>query len=646
MSKKKKKSKKKPIGVLVEMRVQPGATGMFAMRTAGEMKAGGFKLDQGYAPVKMGGPRASSGSMSGREAQTYLVRGEIEEDKISELEKDPNVVKVWIDTKIAPFSSPGKALVSPMSPTGTCPIPPCDCSPGTPKGTIADVVNYLGVDQIWSEGYNGTGMVIGIVDGGITAQGRPISTADTSAPGWTGQLIPRVTNGWPAADWGTTGVDWGWHGNMTGTDALGMAPDANLYDLRISSGTISGTISNAIAAFQWAIDQHVLSGTPHILSNSWGIFQESWDSTYANDANHPFTRKVEDALDEGILVLFAAGNCGDVCPDGRCGSDSGPGKSIWGANGHPRVMTVAAVNKNEQYIGYSSMGPASLDPNKPDFCGISHFTGFFNSDSGTSAACPVVAGVVALLKEAKPNATQDQIKKCLKDTAKDIGPTGWDQYAGAGIIRAKVALNCLKGPYIKCPPAPIFKCPPAPYFKCPPAPYIKCPPAPLFCPPAPYIKCPPAPYIKCPPAPYIKCPPAPEQIYCPPAPEQIYCPPAPEQIQCPPAPDQGCPAGPYKREIPRWQPRGYYGGVEAEYGQYYYPYASGYYGWDPYSAGGYYDPYGTADYYSAAAGYGYDPYSYSAAYGDYPYYSGQYGNEPAAGGINQPTETFDPTYKG
>jgi len=175
MSKKKKKSKKKPIGVLVEMRVQPGATGMFAMRTAGEMKAGGFKLDQGYAPVKMGGPRARSGSMSGREAQTYLVRGEIEEDKISELEKDPNVVKVWIDTKIAPFSSPGKALVSPMSPTGTCPIPPCDCSPGTPKGTIADVVNYLGVDQIWSEGYNGTAWVYEWV---VAPNGEPWRVTD------------------------------------------------------------------------------------------------------------------------------------------------------------------------------------------------------------------------------------------------------------------------------------------------------------------------------------------------------------------------------------------------------------------------------------------------------------------------------------
>jgi len=605
MAKKKSKPKKKVIGILLEMRVQPGATGMFA--------------------------RARRRFMSTGEEQTYLLRGEVEEDKISELEKEPNVVKVWRDTKIAPFSSQKEALVSPMSPTGTCPIPPCDCSPGTPKGTIADVVNYLGVDQIWSEGYNGTGMVIGIVDGGITAQGRTISTADTNHPNWPGQLIPRVTNGWPAADWGTTGVDWGWHGNMTGTDALGMAPDANLYDLRIASGSISGTISNAIAAFQWAIDQHVLNGTPHVLSNSWGIFQESWDSTYANDPSHPFTRKVVDALDEGILVLFAAGNCGDVCPDGRCGSDSGPGKSIWGANGHPRVMTVAAVNKNEQYIGYSSMGPASLDPNKPDFCGISHFTGFFNSDSGTSAACPVVAGVVALLKEANPNATQDQIKKCLKDTAKDIGPVGWDQYSGAGIIRAKAAFNCLRGPQIKCPPAPYWKCPPAPYWKCPPAPYWKCPPAP-------YWRCPPAPYIKCPPAPYIKCPPAPQQI---------QCPPAPERIQCPPAPSQGCLAGPYKREIPRRQPpRRYWAGSEAQYGQYYDPYESGYYEMDLYGFGGSYDPYKMAPYYSDPAAYEYDPYSYSEGYGDYFYYGGQCGYEPAENEINQPMESFDPNYKG
>ena len=98
-------------------------------------------------------------------------------------------------------------------------------------------------------------------------------------------------------------------------------------------------------------------------------------------------------------------------------------------------MTVGAVNKNYEFIGYSSEGPAALDSNKPDFCSISHFTGYFVSDTGTSAACPVAAGVVALLKQADPSLSQSGIKQLIRETAFDIGPPGWDLHSGAGVIQ-------------------------------------------------------------------------------------------------------------------------------------------------------------------------------------------------------------------
>src|SRR6185503_10959744 len=153
---------------------------------------------------------------------------------------------------------------------------------------------------------------------------------------------------------------------------------------------------------------------------------------------------------EGIIVLFAAGNCGASCPDGRCGPDNGPGRSIWGANGHPRVITVGAVNQNDRLVGYSSQGPAALDPNKPDFCSVTHFAGYFPrvnpahaSDGGTSAATPIAAGVIALFKQCKPTLTHDEAKNALKGTARDIGPTGWDQHSGSGIINAKAAYDSI-----------------------------------------------------------------------------------------------------------------------------------------------------------------------------------------------------------
>jgi len=454
--------------VLVEMVVPAAESASFALQMGPALNQSGFEMDYNYDPVPISSndnPHAKAG-MAETDGKTVLVKGTVLKSKIAELESHPNVIKVWKDTPIAAFemteadtlleeetkshtkSEPKIETITrtelPMAPMATCPIGVCDCDPNTPKGSIADVANYLGVNQIWAAGFKGDGIVVGMVDGGITAQGRPINSSDTSNPAWPNKLVPRVIGGWPVATWGTTGSNWGWHGNMTSTDVLGMAPNAQIYDIRISdSSTIGATISSALAGFQWAINQHQLNGTPQILSNSWGIFQESWDNVYAHDPNHPFTRKVVEALNEGIIVLFAAGNCGGTCPDGRCGSDSGPGKSIWGANGHPKVITVGAVNRNEQFVGYSSQGPASLDPNKPDFCSITHFTGFFNSDSGTSAATPIAAGVVALLKQANAALTQDQVKAAIKNTAKDIGPAGWDQHSGSGILRAKSAFEAI-----------------------------------------------------------------------------------------------------------------------------------------------------------------------------------------------------------
>lgn len=440
------KRKERSVPVLVEMRVQKGITAAFAVQLAASIKTPSFQADPDFDAIPVSPHPEQAASLAASGEEVVIVRGTVDEDKINELKAQPNVVNVWRDTTIAPFTTrraveEKAAYMMPTAPTGTCPLPPCDCTFGNPAiGTIASVATYLGVNQIWAGGIKGAGIRIGIVDGGITAIGRPVKTGEVAR-------IARVVDGWPA-DWGTTAIAWGNHGNMTSTDALGMAPEAQIYDIRISSGTLAGTISNALQGFQWAINRHRIDGTPQILSNSWGIFQKSWDPVYAEDPNHPFTRKVIEALDEGILVLFAAGNCGQACPDGRCGPDNGPDKSIWGANSHPRVITVGAVNVNEQWVGYSSQGPGALDPKKPDFCSITHFAGYFPtldtahpSDGGTSAATPICAGVVALLKQKKPALTQDQAKTALRSTAKDIGPSGWDQHSGAGIIRAKAAYD-------------------------------------------------------------------------------------------------------------------------------------------------------------------------------------------------------------
>jgi subtilisin family serine protease len=412
--------------VIIELKApQTVSFGMAANMSFDGLAQFGIETDPTFSPtpIKPTSAQRLSMNLSNEDNQHLLIRAKYlsEEEKAIAL-NNPEIVAIWSDAVVEPFA---------------CPIPPCDCSPSSPRGNLTDVANFLGVTALRAKGLSGQNIVVGVVDGGITAQGRPIAAGESPT-----KLINNVIGGWPG-DWGTTGRGWNFHGNMCATDVLGMAPECRVYDLRIASPDVPGMLSNAISAYRWAINQHIATGTPHILTNSWGMYQPEWAPDYVNNPSHPFSRIVVEAIDAGIIVLFAAGNCGDTCPDGKCGSAVGPGKSIWGANGHPRVITVGAVNNNGEFVGYSSQGPASLDPHKPDFCSITHFTGYFNSDSGTSAATPIAAGVVALLKQAVPTLTQAGVKLALVNTAIDIGPSSWDQHSGAGIISAIKAYDSL-----------------------------------------------------------------------------------------------------------------------------------------------------------------------------------------------------------
>jgi subtilisin family serine protease len=368
--------------------------------------------------------------------QTFVIPGRVLRGKERELERQHPNARVWSNPTIDPAALSTETI-------------PCTCEQQL-TGTQQQMREVLGVDALWNRGLTGEGIVIGIVDGGITSADRDISQDDL-CNGWDPErdAIPRVLGGSPSRDWGTRGfTPWRWHGNMTATDALATAPDAKLFDIRIADDetpdNLGAKVYGAIRGYRWAIQHHRDHGTPHVLSNSWALWQEAHYTDYARDIRHPFNRLVSLAVAEGIAVVFAAGNCGDGCQVmRRCGGDSGPGCAIWGANGHPGVMTVGAATVEGEFIGYSSPGPAALAKRKPDFVGLSHFAGYAGVDSGTSAACAAISGVVALLRQARPNANPSLLKHCLSETARPLGTPGFNRYAGHGIIDANAAWSLL-----------------------------------------------------------------------------------------------------------------------------------------------------------------------------------------------------------
>ena len=433
-----------PVTIRLEVPASVGEASVLAFIS--KERLGGLSLDPAYGVVSFE-PRMRIAE-SDTSTRRVAVRAFVQPHQVDEISKLPYVDRVSRDARVEPFVSGHRAAVA----ASTVAPPRVQCaSTDKADGTAAQVARDLGAARLWRAGYTGRGIVVGIVDGGITAHNRP-----TQPGGWP--AIPQapatgeVVGGWPALDWGTTAQGWGQHGNMIAFDVQAIAPEAELWDIRIwdPEEKFATYVSRAESGIHEAIRSFETHGVPHVLVNAWGLYDSDNGAEYAFDPESNLTRLVELARDLGLLIVWAAGNCGDGCrfaSTSPCGpADRGPGASILGPNGHPRVMTVGAATLRGEWCGYTSQGPAALppnDPDKPDFCGVSQFEGFFPNESGlrpydggTSAATGIVGGVVALLKQARPDLTQEECKQALKDTATPIRTPAAHGGAGAGVIDA------------------------------------------------------------------------------------------------------------------------------------------------------------------------------------------------------------------
>ncbi|HVG19664.1 MAG TPA: S8 family serine peptidase [Blastocatellia bacterium] len=252
----------------------------------------------------------------------------------------------------------------------------------------------------------------------------------------------------------------------------GVAPGAHLVGVNIGDDFGLPTIS-IVAAFDYMMVNQFAHNI-RVLNNSWGssFFSEG---TLPEDPINIATRAAHDA---NMVVVFAAGNGGDV-PD-----------AINPYSTMPWTISVAAGEKNGlgTPAGFSSRGinngtgtdvagmPA--DPNaqpnlRPDITapGVritsthahapapfmtalsvlnddAHnvppaFLPYYYSSDGTSFACPHISGVVALMLEANPLLTPDEVVTILRQTAT---PMPYDQRTvGAGYVDAHNAVRAAMG---------------------------------------------------------------------------------------------------------------------------------------------------------------------------------------------------------
>jgi serine protease AprX len=296
---------------------------------------------------------------------------------------------------------------------------------------------------------DGTGVGIAVIDSGITDHPDLHDANGNSRVVYSQSFV----NGDP-----TTADAYGHGTHVTGIAAgngaasvpgsgysiqfSGIAPNAQIINLRVLDQSGAGTDSQVIAAIQTAIQ---LKNQYNIRVINLSLGRPVYES-YTLD---PLCQAVEQAWQAGIVVVVAAGN------SGRDSSQHTLGFATIDAPGNdPYVLTVGATRTfdsatrvDDAIASYSSKGPTLLDhivkpdivaPGNrivsllasgstldkgnpslevtPDVCTGSCPKQYFRL-SGTSMATPVVSGAIALMLQQDPALTPDTVKARLMKTA-------------------------------------------------------------------------------------------------------------------------------------------------------------------------------------------------------------------------------------
>lgn len=279
-----------------------------------------------------------------------------------------------------------------------------------------------GADRIDAEKvWGGQEDAVDIASGALTGSGVKVAIIDTGIDYTHPDLNDNYVGGYDFANGDDDPLDDHGHGThcagiVAAEDNEGgviqVAPEASLYALKVLTPAGLGSAGDVIAALQWCVANGIQVASMSFGSGGGTSLKEACDAAYAAE----------------VLLVAAAGN-------GGAGKDTVAYPAHYGS-----VIAVAATKENDHRAKFSSTGPV-VELAAP---GVDIYStgrgGGYRYKSGTSMACPHVAGVAALVIESGVTEAV-AVRGRLNNTAEDLGSPGRDTKYGYGLVDAEAAVG-------------------------------------------------------------------------------------------------------------------------------------------------------------------------------------------------------------